>query len=123
MLDRRSILGGLGAFLGAMMLPRAAQGGSHGRPPRLRLGDTVGLIAPASSNDNAAHFAAVQDTIRGMGLVPRLGRHAMDRFGYFAGTDQDRAADIHAMFADEAVRAVFAIHGGWGSARLLPLLD
>lgn len=123
MADRRSILGGLGAVLGAMMLPGSAQGGAPGRPPRLRLGDTVGLIAPASSNDDPQHFAAVQDTIRGMGLVPRLGRHAMDRFGYFAGTDRDRAADIHDMFADDAVRALFAIHGGWGSARLLPLLD
>ncbi len=124
MLDRRSILGGLGALFGAAALPGAARGGSSGqRPPRLRLGDTVGLIAPASSNDDPRHFETAQATVRGMGLVPRLGRHAMDRFGYFAGTDRDRAADIHAMFADDAVRAVFAIHGGWGSARLLPLLD
>lgn len=124
MLDRRSILGGLGALFGAAAMPGGARGGTAGqRPPRLRLGDTVGLIAPASSNDDPRHFETAQATVRGMGLVPRLGRHAMDRFGYFAGTDRDRVADIHAMFADHAVRAVFAIHGGWGSARLLPLLD
>lgn len=58
-----------------------------------------------------------------MGLVPQLGRHVGDHFGYLAGTDADRAADINAMFADPAIRAIFAVRGGWGSARLLPLLD
>lgn len=58
-----------------------------------------------------------------MGLVPRLGRHVSDSYGYLSGTDQDRAADINEMFADPAVRAIFVIRGGWGSARLLPLID
>lgn len=92
------------------------------RAPRLRLGDTVGLIAPASTEDPAA-IAFAQSNIRGMGLVPQLGRHVGDRFGYLAGTDADRAADINAMFADPAIGAIFAVRGGWGTARLLPLLD
>ena len=50
-----------------------------------------------------------------MGLVPKLGRHVSDRFGYLSGTDQDRAADINAMFADPSVRAIFVIRGGWGN--------
>ncbi len=92
-------------------------------PPRLRLGDTVGLIAPAGFSDDAAQIDAVCHTITGMGLVPRVGRHVLDRHGYLAGTDQHRAEDIHAMFADDDVRGIFAIRGGWGCARLLPLLD
>jgi muramoyltetrapeptide carboxypeptidase len=52
--------------------------------------------------------------------VPKLGQHVFDRHGYLAGTDQSRAADINAMFADREVRAIFAARGGWGSARALP---
>jgi muramoyltetrapeptide carboxypeptidase len=58
-----------------------------------------------------------------MGLVPRVGNFVTARFGYLAGNDRQRAEDINAMYADPAVRAVFAVHGGWGSARLLPFLD
>lgn len=123
MISRRSILGGIGGGLAALVLPRPALSQSFPRPPRLRLGDTVGLIAPASSDDQPFHLENAQNTVRGMGLVPKLGRHVSDIYGYLSGTDQDRAADIHAMFSDDTVRAVFAIRGGWGSARLLPLLD
>jgi muramoyltetrapeptide carboxypeptidase len=68
----------------------------------LNLGDTVGLIAPASSDDEPLHLENAQATVRGMGLVPKTGRHVSDIWGYFSGTDHDRAADIHAMFTDEA---------------------
>jgi len=121
--DRRSIIGGGAALLAAMAFPAASPAAADRKPPRLRLGDTVGLIAPASSNDDPQHFAFAQNIIRGMGLVPKLGQHVADRYGYLSGTDRDRAADINAMFADPAVRAIFAMRGGWGSARLLPLLD
>ncbi|MGB5078715.1 MAG: LD-carboxypeptidase, partial [Sphingorhabdus sp.] len=49
--------------------------------------------------------------------------HLLGRYGYLAGQDKDRAADVNAMFADSQVRAIFAVRGGWGSARLLPYLD
>ena len=90
---------------------------------RLRAGDTVGLVAPASALtlpdelDRAIHW------ITGMGLVPKLGQHVGEQYGYLAGTDAARASDLDAMFADPDVRAIFAIRGGWGGARILPLLD
>lgn len=58
-----------------------------------------------------------------MGLVPQIGGNVRSRDGYLAGTDQQRASDLNAMFADKTVRAIFAVRGGWGGARLLPLLD
>lgn len=123
MLSRRGTIGGLAGLAAALAFPGAPPAKALSRPPRLRLGDTVGLIAPASSDDDPLHLEAALNTVRGMGLVPRLGRHVSDRHGYLSGTDRDRAADIDAMFADEAVRALFTIRGGWGSARLLPFLD
>jgi muramoyltetrapeptide carboxypeptidase len=114
-------MGGLAATL-SWPLPAPARDTAV-KPPRLRAGDTVGLIAPASPDNTPLALEAVQQTIRGMGLVPKPAPHSSDSYGYLAGTDQDRAADIHAMFADDTVRAIFALRGGWGSARLLPLLD
>ncbi|MDE1918748.1 MAG: LD-carboxypeptidase [Sphingomonadales bacterium] len=118
-------IGGLlaGASLPLAAMPRPAWARTLARPPRLHAGDTVGLIAPASSDDQPIHLDNAMNTVRGMGLIPHTGRHVSDIYGYFSGSDADRAADIHAMFADDSVRAIFAIRGGWGSARLLPLLD
>ena len=58
-----------------------------------------------------------------MGLKAKIGSHVMDRFGYLAGKDQDRADDLNEAFADPDVDAVFALRGGWGASRLLPMLD
>ena len=121
------MIGGLGMAAAMTAAPPLVWGRSATQPsalsPRLRLGDTVGLIAPASSDNDPQHLENAQHTVRGMGLVPRLGRHLSDQYGYLSGTDQDRAADINAMFADDEIRAIFAVRGGWGSARILPLLD
>ena len=58
-----------------------------------------------------------------MGLKVKVGPHVMDRFGYLAGEDKDRASDINAAFADPQIDAVFALRGGWGASRLLPFLN
>ncbi len=60
---------------------------------------------------------------RAFGLEPRLGAHVRDRHGYLAGKDEDRAADVNGFFADPSVKAILAIQGGWGCARVLPHLD
>ena len=124
MLSRRSALASISALAAACALPSPAGAATPPRkPPRLRRGDTVGLVAPGMFADHEYEVEQIKSTISAMGLVPKAGRHLTTRHGYLAGTDRQRADDINAMYADESVRAVFAIHGGWGSARLLPFLD
>jgi muramoyltetrapeptide carboxypeptidase len=107
----------------AVVPASGSQARARRKPPRLRAGDTVGLVEPAGFSDGAPQVEAVKATISAMGLVPKVGRFVGFRHGYLAGTDQQRAADLNEMFLDDEVRAIFAVRGGWGSARLLPLLD
>lgn len=93
------------------------------KPPRLKAGDTVGLVEPSWSSGDRFEVALAMETIRAMGLVPKLGQHVGARYGFLAGGDEERAADLNAMYADPAVRAIFAVRGGSGAARILPLLD
>ena len=90
---------------------------------RLRPGDTVGLVCPAGFVGDRFGVEQVSDTVRAMGLVPKPARHLLSREGYLAGTDEQRAGDLHAMFSDDTVRAIFAVRGGWGCQRVLPHLD
>lgn len=123
MLSRRSVIAAMSAAA-ALGLARAAPAADAGRkPPRLRAGDTVGLVAPAMFADDLTEVEAVKAAIVAMGLVPKVGRYVTARYGYLAGADVQRAEDLNAMYGDDSVRAVFAVHGGWGSARLLPHLD
>ncbi len=93
------------------------------KPPRLRQGDTVGLVNPALAASDTQGIELLTEVIEvALGLEVRLGPHFFDRRGYLAGRDEDRAADINAFAADPSIRAIFAT-GGWGSARLLPLID
>ena len=122
--DRRTALRTLGAAAAALTIaPAAFAAPALRKPPRLRPGDTVGLIEPAGFTDDEFDLALVMDTVRAMGLVPKPAPHLAARYGYLAGKDEARAADVNAMFADRDVRAIFAVRGGWGSARVLPYLN
>lgn len=93
------------------------------KPRRLKAGDTVGLVAPANATFNSWELDIARDSLTALGLNVRVGEHLRNRHGYLAGRDGDRAADINGFFKDASVSAVLPIRGGWGSARLLPLLD
>jgi len=93
------------------------------KPPRLKPGSVVGLVSPAGATWEREELDIVQDAVRALGLVPRLAPHLLDRYGYLAGQDKDRAADINQLFADPQVAALLPIRGGWGSSRMLPYLD
>jgi muramoyltetrapeptide carboxypeptidase len=103
--------------------PAAAPPPKPVKPRRLRTGDVAGLVAPASANFESVDVEIAQDVARAFGLEPRLGAHVRDRHGYLAGRDEDRAADVNRFFADPSVKAILAIRGGWGCARVLPHLD
>jgi muramoyltetrapeptide carboxypeptidase len=93
------------------------------RPGRLRPGDTVGLVNPAGVTWEPVRIEIVAESLAALGFKTKRGRHLLERRGYFAGTDEQRAADVNAMFADPEVRAIHCVRGGWGCARILPLLD
>ena len=93
------------------------------RPRRLRPGDTVGLVDPASALWEPVNVEIVEESLAALGFKTKRGANLLARHGYLAGTDEQRAADLNAMFADRQVRAIHCVRGGWGCARLLPLLD
>src|SRR6266446_2051271 len=110
----------------AASLGSAAPAPSRGapvRPKRLAEGDTVGLVLPASAAATMDEIAFAREQLEAIGLKVVIGKHVYDRWGYFAGHDRDRAADINAFFADDAIAGVVCYTGGWGSPRVLPYLD
>ena len=92
-------------------------------PPRLREGATLGIPAPASPPLEPGKIPEAFARLRAAGFQIKPGKHLEKRDGYLAGTDQERAEDLNALFADPEVDAVLALRGGYGSCRLLPLLD
>ncbi len=92
-------------------------------PPHLEPGDTVGLVAPASAPVSADAIDLSLALLQNLGFKPLLGRHARRRHGFLAGPDRDRAGDLMRMFTDRRVRGIFCVRGGYGTSRLLPLLD
>ncbi|MEO7117524.1 MAG: LD-carboxypeptidase [Candidatus Limnocylindrales bacterium] len=93
------------------------------KPPRLQAGDTVAIVAPATPWESRSDLLRGVAGLEAWGLKVRLGEHINDRHAYLAGRDEDRAADLNTAFADPEIRAIFCLQGGYGSPRLLPLLD
>jgi len=93
------------------------------KPKRLAEGDTVGLVLPASATLEGDDIALAKEQLGAIGFKVAIGAHAYDRHGYFAGRDRDRADDVNRMFADDRIAGIFCYTGGWGSPRILPLLD
>lgn len=126
-INRRQFITTFGlAALATQMQPLIAEGKIAPniiiKPPRLQVGDTVGLISPASIVE-LKDVESAKLALTALGLKVKLGKHILDRDGYLAGKDSDRAFDVNAMFADKSVKAIIAMRGGWGCNRILPLLD
>ncbi len=92
------------------------------KPRRLREGDTVGLIAPASAFKDKAYQNTLK-TLKTLGLKYIEAKNLHHKTGFLAGTDKERIDDIHEMFANPDVDAVWCIRGGYGTGRIIPMLD
>ena len=92
-------------------------------PPLLKTGDTIAIVAPASPPDKPKVIEAAIQRLKKYGFTIKPGKFLRERDGYLAGSDEERAADINAAFADPGVQGVFCLRGGYGSCRILPLLD
>jgi len=92
-------------------------------PPPFAKGDTLGFAAPASPPEKPEIIDDAIKRFTDLGFKIKTGKNLRKRDGYLAGSDEERAADINAFFADPEVKGIFALRGGYGSCRILPLLD
>src|SRR5690606_2418431 len=126
-MHRRQFLGATALASLMVSLPgtgtAAASGHKRLLPPALMKGDTVALVSPSAATDNRLDLQLSQEVMEALGLRVRTGAHYGARRGHLAGTDEARAADLNAAFADDEVKAVICVRGGSGAARVLPLLD
>lgn len=91
------------------------------KPPGLRAGDTIGVVAPSFPLLPAWRddYEQGKNTLRAMGFEVREGRTLGLCRHWAAGTPGDQAADINAMFADPAVKAIIAHSGGFPGMSVL----
>jgi muramoyltetrapeptide carboxypeptidase len=92
------------------------------KPPALRPGDTVGIVAPAS-NVKPEHLDAGCAALRELGYKPFFFESILERDLYFAGSVVRRARELEEMFMRDEVRAIICARGGYGSNYLLDILD
>jgi len=90
--------------------------------PRLHPGDRVRLISPASFPDREWLSTSVR-ILESWDLVVEVGEHAMDQWGYMAGRDEDRLADLNDAFWDPGVWAIVTTQGGAGAYRIADRID
>lgn len=93
------------------------------RPPRLQPGDLVALTAPAGAIFNEENITKATAALTAAGFRVQQGKTLQARYGYLAGKDELRAAELNALFRNKEVKAIMAMRGGWGCARMLHLLD
>lgn len=89
---------------------------------KLKKGDTIGLVAPASFVSMEDLESAIENLIK-IGFKIKVGKNVTKRWYSFAGKDIERADDINNFFKDPDVKAIMCVRGGYGSTRLLDLLD
>lgn len=92
------------------------------RLQKLKKGDTIGVIAPASG-DNLKNLEENINVFKNLGFNIKEGKYLRKKNEYLAGSDKERAEDLMNMFKDKNVKAIVAYRGGYGCIRMLPYLD
>jgi len=103
--------------MGAMPQPRDVL-----KPPPLRRGDTIGIVAPASNIQRDQLDLGIK-RLQELGYQVIVGESVYERDLYFAGSAEARVRDLMRMFRRDDVRAIICARGGYGSNYLLPLLN
>jgi len=91
-------------------------------PARLSPGDTIGIAAPAGPFDHQTFERGVR-VLKDMGFEVFVPPGLIEASGYLAGPDLHRAEFVNQLFADSSIDAIICARGGYGSLRILPLLD
>ncbi len=91
-------------------------------PPPLHTGDSVAIVSPAGRVAPVVVHKAVQ-VLREWGLEPEVFPHALDSYGRFAASDDNRLADLKQAILRKDIKAIYCSRGGYGVIRLLEQID
>jgi muramoyltetrapeptide carboxypeptidase len=125
-ISRRGILrtaAGITALGALPMIASASSAPKTIRPKRMKTGDTFGLIAPASATGDENQIQTVIARMEALGFKVKQAKNLREKYGYLAGTDNQRAEDFNAMVRDPEVDGILCYHGGYGTMRMLPQID
>jgi len=130
MMDRRSFLrkSGAAAALTIATASGLKAGYLPGRqtnrlvPGRLKRGDLIALVTPGSPVTEE-QLAGSVTKLEEMGFRTTWNDSVLSEYGYFAGTDKERAHELMEMFSRQEVNGIWCVRGGYGSIRILDLLD
>lgn len=103
--------------------PAPPAGSALVRPRALPPGGTFRIVAPSGCLDGESDILRARDCLTGLGYRVEFDPRIFERWKYFAGSDDRRAAEFMEAATDPGVHAVVAARGGYGFTRLLPLLD
>lgn len=92
-------------------------------PTPLKPGDRVGVIATSSGVSDQREITQAVKSLKQLGLTPVLGTYTGEKNQHLAGTDPQRVADIHTMFADPSIHGIVCLRGGYGALRILDMID
>jgi muramoyltetrapeptide carboxypeptidase len=93
------------------------------KPARLEKDGVIGIISPASAPEDLTRIQKGVTYLESLGYRVEVGKNAEKYNGYLAGTDDQRAEDIHYMFKKKEIKAILCTRGGYGAGRLLNILD
>lgn len=94
------------------------------KPPALQKGDKIGIVSPSEPVIYKNKLLRGIENLKKLGFRVVLGKNVFkNQEGYTAGTAEERATDINAMFKNPQIKGIFASHGGFNSNQLLDLID
>jgi muramoyltetrapeptide carboxypeptidase len=93
------------------------------KPPALPDGGRIAVVAPSSPPQTRSEIEQATDYFAQLGYELVFGPHHRAVHGYLAGTDEQRAADLQWALSEPGIDMVHALGGGYGAARLYPLID
>ncbi|MBP8690813.1 MAG: LD-carboxypeptidase [Sedimentibacter sp.] len=92
------------------------------KPKPLKAGDKVAIVAPSSASEPKAVKQA-EMKIKAMGLEPVMFPTCYKSYGHLSAKDEERAGDVNNAFKDETIKGIICLRGGYGTTRILDLLD
>ena len=93
------------------------------KPPRLKSGEVIGIISPASSVQDPSLLNKGVRYIENNGYRVEVGKSVDKIKGYLAGDDEERVDDLNQMFKNKNVKAIICVRGGYGSGRIIDKIN